>query len=387
MSMMSSEPRGTLPFEPVRFGLIGSGWITRIHALAFRRIHEATVVALADYPRDRGDRRGRGEALSRELGVPAYFPDYRSLLDDPQIEAVTVSLPNKLHAEVALAALDAGKHVVIEKPLCLTIEEADRIVDLARRKGLVAGYAEELCYCPKFVRARELVKAGAIGRLFWLKQIEAHAGPYSDWFFDPPLSGGGVVMDMACHSIEYARWMFDKSRVRRVTAQMATYLHLDRRTPHGLVEDHCVVHLELDDGRAAMIESGWTLKGGMDSIAHLQGTDGVLKVDLLKGSGMEMFSANGLAGEDILPGWSTPGFEWLDQNGYPQEMADFARAIRMRQKPVESAEDGRQVLEIIWAAYASAALGRSIDLPYSPPAGVEYPSKPWMNGDRHPGSS
>jgi predicted dehydrogenase len=376
MSQTSSE-RSPSDLEPVRFGLIGSGAITRTHALALGRVREAKAIAVADYPRDRGARRGRGEVLARDLTIPDYYDDYRRLIADPRIEAVTVSLPNALHAEVALAALEAGKHVVIEKPLCLTLEDADRIIEVARKNRLVAGYAEELCYCPKFVRAKELVSAGAIGRLFWLKQVEAHAGPYSDWFFDPALAGGGAVMDMACHSIEYARWMFDKAPVRRVTAKLATYLHTDRRSAAGLLDDHAVIHLELDDGRAAMIESGWTLKGGMDSIAHLQGTGGVLKIDLLKGSGLELFSTAGLRDEEIMPGWSIPEFEWLDQNGYPQEMADFARAIRTGGKPVETAEDGRAVLEIIWAAYASAATHKTIDLPFIPPAGVPYPAKLW----------
>ncbi|MCK6548112.1 Gfo/Idh/MocA family oxidoreductase [Myxococcota bacterium] len=366
---------------PVRVGLIGSGWITRVHAQALRAIPEATIVASADYPRDRGGRAGRGEALATELGIPRYFADYRAMLEDPSVEAVTVALPNALHGEVALAALRAGKHVMIEKPLCLSLAEADAIVALAEERGLVAAYAEELCYCPKYVRGRELVASGVIGKLFWVKQVEAHAGPYSDWFFDPALAGGGAVMDMGCHAIEWARWMFDKSPVRRVTAKMGTWLHGDRATPRGLVEDQCVIHLELDDGRAALVEAGWTLHGGMDSIAHLQGTEGVLKIDLLSGTGMELFSMKGHAGHEVPPGWSTPSIEWLRDNGYPQEMADFARAIRTGAPVVESAADGRAVLEIIWAAYASAALGRTIELPYAPPAGIELPVELWIRRD------
>lgn len=364
--------------DPVRFGLIGSGWITGVHAKALRTLPGAAIVACADYPRDRGGRPSRGEELARSLGV-RHAPDYRRLLEDPSIEAVTVSLPNVLHAEVAVAALEAGKHVVIEKPLCLTLEDADRIVDLARVKGLVAGYAEELCYCPKLVRGKELVEAGAIGRLFWLEQTEAHAGPYSDWFFDPALAGGGALMDMGCHSIEYARWMFDKAPVRRVTARMATFRHGDRRTPRGLVEDQCFVHLELEGGREALVQAGWTLQGGMDSFSQLRGTEGVLDIDLLMENGLRLFSAPGVPAEELAPGWSKPGLDWLYQNGYPQELDDFARAIRSGIPPRESAADGRAVLEIIWAAYASAALGRTIELPYAPPEGVTIPAQIWID--------
>src|SRR5688500_14321412 len=106
-------------FDPVRFGLIGSGSISRVHELALRATPETKVVACADYPRNRGARSGRGEVMARDLGIVSYHADYRSMLEDRSIEAVTVALPNALHAEVALAALDAGKHVVVEKPLCL----------------------------------------------------------------------------------------------------------------------------------------------------------------------------------------------------------------------------------------------------------------------------
>ncbi len=357
-------------YEPVRLGVIGSGWITEQHLAAFARLPQIEVVALADYPRDRGGRPGRGRALAAARSVPEYFEDYRAMLERPDVEAVTVSLPNALHAEVTLAALNAGKHAIVEKPLCLSLADADRIVALAAERNLQVGYAEELCFCPKFVRAKALIEQGAIGELFWLKQVEAHEGPYSEWFFDPQLGGGGALIDMGCHSIEYARWMYNKAKVERVTAHLANYAH-----PNRAVDDHCVLHLEFEGGRAALVEAGWNLKGGMDSVSHLRGSEGVLEVDLLKGNGMRMFSAK--SGEDWSEGWSTPDYEWLWQNGYPQEMAEFAEAIRQGRAPSESAEDGRAVLEIMWAAYASAAEGRAVRLPYKPPEGVQAPVQLW----------
>lgn len=361
------------PFAPVRFGVIGSGWITRVHLRAFAAIpSEAKVVACADYPRDRGGRPGRG----RELGVLPYYEDYRAMLEDRSIEAVTVALPNSLHFEVAMRALEAGKHIVVEKPLCLTLAEAEQIAALAKKQKLVVGYAEELCYCPKLVRAKELVARGTIGSLFMVKQVEAHAGPYSDWFFDPALAGGGALMDMGCHSIEYARWMFDKAPVARVTARIANMTHKER----GPLDDHCMLTLDFADGRVAFCEAGWTRQGGMVSVAELQGTSGVLDVDLLRTTGLDLFSLGGSMSSDdeIFPGWSKLAPDWLFDNGYPQEMADFARAIRTGATPTESVEDGRAVLEIMWAAYASAAAKRTIELPYAPPSDVRFPAALWL---------
>jgi predicted dehydrogenase len=367
-------------FDPVRFGLIGSGWITRVHARALAAIPaQATIAACADYPRDRsGGRAGRGEALARELGVPRYFADYRAMLEDRSIEAVTVALPNALHAEVTVAALEAGKHVIVEKPLCLTLAEADRIVHLAREKELIAGYAEELCYCPKLERAKAIAASGALGRVFLVKQVEAHAGPYSDWFFDPALAGGGASMDMGCHSIEWARWMFDKAPVVSVNAEMRRFVHKER----GPLDDHCLVTFELADGRTAICEAGWTRQGGMVSKAEIQGGEGVLDVDLLTATGLDLFSMRGVEREELYPGWSTPPADWLFENGYPQEMADFARAVRLGGEPRESAEDGRAVLEIIWAAYASAVERRAITLPYTPPRDAPFPAYLYAAGTK-----
>ena len=363
--------------DPIEIGLIGSGWITDKHAKAIAAIGDATVIACADVPRDRGGRPGRGEALAKELRIPRYFADYRRMLELPELDAVVIGLPNRLHAEVAIAALEAGKHAMVEKPMCIRLADADRMVALAREKRLVLAYAEELCFCPKFVRAKKLVEQGAIGRVFWIKQTEIHAGPYSDWFFDADLAGGGALMDMGCHSIEYVRWMYDKAEVKRVTAHISTYVHGHRRTAKGAVDDQCILHLEMADGRTALIEAGWTLQGGMDSIAHLQGTEGVIKIDLLRDNGISMFSMRGV--EEILPGWSSPDYEWLWQNGYPQEMAEFAAAIREGRAPSESGLDGRAVLEIVWAAYASARERRTIELPYAPPESAATPVELWMN--------
>lgn len=358
--------------ERVRVGLIGSGWITEQHIAAFAAAPNTEVVALADYPRDRGGRPGRGAALAADKGIARYYEDYRRLLEQDDVQMVTVALPNVQHAEVTLAALDARKHVVVEKPLCLSLEHAQRIVDRAREVGRIVGYAEQLCFTPKYVRAKALMDGGAIGRPLFLEQTEIHEGPYSDWFFDPELAGGGALMDMGCHAIEYARWMFDKAEVVRVSAQVSTMVHGAR----GPVDDHCLVHLDFEDGRKAMLQAGWIQKGGMTSAAKVLGTEGVLQVDLLQENGIRAYSEKGAEG--LYPGWQRPDYEWLWNNGYAQQMSAFAKAAQTGETPMESALDGLKVLEIMWAAYASAAQGRSVSLPYRPPEGSHNPVKLWL---------
>src|SRR5512139_2227241 len=144
----------------VKVGLVGSGFIADIHAAAFKMIAEGEVVAVASTPP------GAAKKFAEERGIAKAFDDYRDLLADKDIEMVNLCLPNDLHAEVAIAAAKAGKHVVCEKPLCRTLEQADRMIAACRQAGVLLMYAEELCFAPKYVRAKTIVDEGAIGRAF-----------------------------------------------------------------------------------------------------------------------------------------------------------------------------------------------------------------------------
>ena len=105
------------------------------------------------------------------------------------------------------------------------------------------------------------METGGIGKPYLLRQCEKHAGPYSPWFWQPELAGGGILMDMGCHSIECIRWALGKPKVKSVMAHMGTYLHRDETKQ----EDHVIIIMEFEDGTIGQAESSWALKGGMDS--------------------------------------------------------------------------------------------------------------------------
>ncbi|MCZ7582113.1 MAG: Gfo/Idh/MocA family oxidoreductase [Deltaproteobacteria bacterium] len=148
--------------ETVRVGIIGSGNISNAHVTAFRAVPGVEVVA----QHSRNPERGR--AFCENNRIPDRHDKLEDLLARDDVHAVTVALANHVHAEYTLAAIEAGKHVIVEKPLCLAMDDGRRMVDAARERGVVLGYAEELCYLPKFVRARELADAGAVGDPFSL---------------------------------------------------------------------------------------------------------------------------------------------------------------------------------------------------------------------------
>jgi predicted dehydrogenase len=352
-------------------GIIGGGFVSSIHAEAFRDVPEATLVAAcaASQP--------AAEAFALKWNIPFVTSDYRKILERPDIDMVVLGIPNDLHREVTVAAAAAGKHVVIEKPLAHTLADGLAMVAACREHKVKLMYAETLCFSPKYGRAKRLVDEGAIGKLYMAKQGEKHSGPHSDWFYDVRRSGGGAIMDMGCHGIEWARWMYGKQKPKSVVAHCQRALHT--RTEG---EDNSVIILEFEDGGITVIEDSWARHGGMDDRIELYGTGGVIHCDLLHGSSMETFSLNGYgyavekAGD--TKGWTFTAFEETYIYGFPHELRHFTNCVLRDETPREVGEDGLATLEIIYAAYQSAGTGQRITWPYTAKNPEDIPVNLWL---------
>jgi len=357
--------------DKVGVGIIGSGFVADLHAHAMRHVPEIDLVAVAS------PTPGKARAFAAERGVPHAFEDYRELLSRADVHMVTLALPNDRHAEAAIAAARAKKHVVCEKPLCRTLEEADRMIAACREAGVLLMYAEELLFAPKYVRAKTLVDEGAVGRPFLVKQSEEHDGPHMPWFWDVERSGGGVLLDMGCHSLEFGRWVLGKPRVKSVYAHLGTYVHGDRTRG----EDHAITIVEFEGGGVVLAENSWARRGGVDDRCEIYGSEGFTRADLLRGSALLTYSEKGygyaVEKAGTTRGYSFTMFEEVWNYGFPQELRHFARSVLGLEKPVETGEDGRVVLEMLYAAYQSAGEGRRIAFPYAPPPGVGKPIDLW----------
>ncbi len=358
--------------DQVRVGIIGSAFSSSIHAEAFQEVPEARLVAACSRSK------GHVEEFARKWNIPWTTTDYRKLLERPDVDAVVVGIPNDLHREVVVAAAEAGKHVILEKPIAHTLADADAMLAASKKHRIKLMYAETIVFSPKYVRAKRLVESGALGKLYMVKQGEKHSGPHSDWFYDVRRSGGGAIMDMGCHGIEWTRWMFGKPKPKSVVAHCQRVLHT-RRTRG---EDNSVLILEFEGGEIAVIEDSWAKHGGMDDRIELYGTDGVIYCDLLHGSSMVTYSRQGYdyavekAGD--TKGWTFTVFEEAHLYGFPHEMRHFIRCILDNKTPQETGEDGRATLEIIYAAYESAGTGRKITWPYRAKNPDEVPVNLWL---------
>jgi predicted dehydrogenase len=355
----------------VKIGIVGSRFQADCIAASVAAMpDEAEVVAVAS------PTPGNAEAFARRHGVPRHYADYRDLLGDPEVELVSVTAPNRLHAPVTIAAAAAGKHVVCEKPLCVTLEEADAMIDACARAGVLLLYAEELFFAPKYVKAKQMADEGAFGRVHLVKQGEKHSGPHSDWFWDVAQSGGGALMDLGCHGIAFCWWFLGKPRVASVYAQLSTQVHGARTEG----DDEAVCIIEFEGGAVGVVENSWTKPGGMDDTIEVYGDKGQTYADLLMGNALPTYSEAGFGyaveKASTTRGWTYPVFEEHWNYGFPQEMRHFARCVRGKEAPISDGETGRVVQEVLYAAYASAGLGRKVPLPFRP-RGVERPVDLW----------
>jgi len=273
-----------------------------------------------------------------------------------------------------MKAAEANKHVIVEKPLALTMEEGKEMIDACKKKNLLLMYAEELCFAPKYERARALVEHGAVGKVYLLKQAEKHSGPHSEWFYKKETAGGGVMMDMGCHALAWFRWMNKKNPVKTVYADMKTVMHDTE------CEDNTLVILEFENGVTALAEDSWARHGGMDDHIEIYGDKGIIYADLFKGNAALTYSVDGYdyASEKAgsTQGWTFTAFEEVFNQGYPHELKHFISCVREGKQPLVTGEDGLAVLELVYAAYASAKLGAKVHLPFS--AKVKYPIELWL---------
>jgi myo-inositol 2-dehydrogenase / D-chiro-inositol 1-dehydrogenase len=355
----------------VKVGVIGSQFEAEIHAASFRIMPEdAEVVAVAS------PTPGHAEEFARRFEIPRVFLDYRTMLSEKDIDLVTIAAPNWLHCQMTRDAARAGKHVVCEKPLAMTLAEADEMIAECRRAGVLLLYAEELFFTPKYVKAKEMADQGAFGKVHLVKQSEKHFGPHSAWFWDVRRSGGGVWMDMGCHGIAFCYWFLGRPKIESVYCQMGSHVHGDKTEG----EDEVLGILEFAGGAIGLVEDSWARRGGMDDRIEVYGEAGVTYGNLHMGNALPTFSERGygyaVEKAPSTTGWSYPVFEELWNYGLPQEMRHFARCVRGRETPQATGEDGRVVLEAVIAGYASAGRGAKVALPFDA-AGLQKPIDAW----------
>ncbi|MBA2700882.1 MAG: Gfo/Idh/MocA family oxidoreductase [Chloroflexi bacterium] len=337
--------------RPVGIGMLGSGFIGEFHTQGLRYVPGARVVA------NWGAGTERREAFAQRFGSRA-LESIDAVCADPEVDLVVVSLPNHLHLEAVRAAAAHGKGVACTKPLGRNATEAAEMLRLVTDAGVFHAYLENVIFNAETIRMREMIEAGAIGKLTTFRAREGHSGPHAAHFWDADLAGGGALLDMASHGAEAARSMFGKDvAVRDVFAWGATLVHGDRTR----LEDNAVMIVRFADGRAATMDVSWSSKGGLESRFEAYGEAGRIVQDIIS-SPLRAFIERpaGYLGEkvDAATGWVYPVPNETYAHGHDAMMADVVTAFRDGRAPQETFEDGLIVNKVLDAAYRSIESGR-----------------------------
>jgi predicted dehydrogenase len=317
----------------VGWGLVGCGDISRKRvAPALRDLENCELVAVS-----RADA-ARAESFAAEFGAKRWHADWRDLIEDPEVEAVYVATPVRLHAEQAVAAAEAGKHVLCEKPLALTVAECERMNAAAEANGVLLGVAYYRRFYPAVERVKQILDSGEMG-VPVLAQLNAFErfDPAPDnprrWLLDKGHSGGGPMFDFGCHRVEVLLNLFGE--VTAVRALLGNVL-FERE-----VEDTACALLQFGRGTQGVISVTHAAREPQDTL-EIFGSEGSIRIDVLNEGRMHVRTKDGERFESRPP----------HPNLHLPLVEDFARAVLEGGRPRVDGRTGQKVSEILELIYA-----------------------------------
>jgi len=322
-----------------RVGIVGCGLIGARRA---RALAGATLVACADVER------GRAQAVAESHPGTRSVEHWRDLVADADLDIVVVATTNDALAEIAIAAIDAGKHVLVEKPAGRSVAEIDRIADAARRRGRLVRVGFNHRYHPALQAARAIVEAGTIGPLMFVRGRYGHGGRVGydrEWRADATRSGGGELIDQGVHLIDLSGWLLGP--FARVDGAAHTYFW---DMP---VDDNAFLRLTTAAGQVAFLHVSCTEWKNLFSF-EIYGRTGKLHIEGLGGSyGVERLAHYQMRQEMGPPDTTIYEYPQGDRS-WELEFAEFLEDIRLGRQPAAGLEAARAALAVVEAVYAGS---------------------------------
>jgi UDP-N-acetyl-2-amino-2-deoxyglucuronate dehydrogenase len=345
----------------IGFGIVGCGTISHFHARAIAELRGAKLVACCSA------RPASAEKFAAERGCTPY-PTLKAMLADPRVDAVTVTTPSGAHLEPTIAAARAGKHVIVEKPLEITLRRCDRIVRECEQHGVQLATIFQSRFHETAIKLKRAIDIGRFGQLTigdayvkWHRSQEYYDS--RPWRGTWALDGGGALMNQAIHSVDLLTWLMGPVvEVRAITATLA-----HKRIE---VEDAAVATLRFANGALGVIEATTAVYPGYLKRIEIHGTAGsaVLEEEDLK---VWDFAKPRKDDQAIRDGMNSPKSTGggasdpaaIGHHGHARQFQDFLDAIRKHRPPAIDGHEGRRSVEIILAIYKSAETGRAVRLP------------------------
>jgi predicted dehydrogenase len=332
-----------------KIAMLGSGFIGRFYAESILGQRSRDSIFSIYSRREESARK-----FAKDYHCSHWTTNMEESIAHPGVDLVCISLPNNLHEIAVLLCCKHGKAVMTTKPLGRNATEARRMLEAVEDAGIFNGYLEDLVYTPKFLKAYDSVKNGALGRILWAKSRETHPGPHSEWFWDLEQAGGGCILDLGCHCVEIARSFIGKD-IRPVEVMCWAETQVKPID----AEDHAIGLVKYENGAIGQFEVSWTFRGGMDLRDEVMGTEGTIWINNFLRTGLEMFTTG--KGADYVAekaesntGWLFPVGDEVNDLGYNHMFTDVFNALEKGTAPKETFYDGYVVNAILDAAYRSA---------------------------------
>jgi len=378
-------------------GIVGARFAGELHAVNYKPLIPSRVTLAAVCSRTRAD----VDRFAKHHDIPRGFTDVRQLVECADVDVVDICSATDSHHEIAIAAARAGKHVVVEKPLTgffgaatvdrgvmleTALRNSDAVLEAVAKAGVTLCYAEDFVYAPPVAKLRRLLDASG-GVIMELRAEESHSGSHAAYARRWETAGGGALLRMGSHPVgvvlhlkhyEGLRRRGRPIRARSVTADVAQLTRLPDvagQTPHHRtavedVEDWSVAIVTFEDGTKATVHSNDITLGGVRNVVTAYLTNAVVQANITPNTTLAAYAPQAAVwGDEYISekvetkaGWQfpSPDEDWM--RGYPQEFADFVDAIEERREPLSGGLLAREVVEVIYAGYLSAATGRRVEL-------------------------
>jgi UDP-N-acetyl-2-amino-2-deoxyglucuronate dehydrogenase len=338
--------------EKVNFAIIGCGHIAKKHAAAIETIPGARLAAVCDVDA------GKMADYARHYGAKAY-PDLRRLLADPAVEIVNICTPSGHHAAMAMEAARAKKHVLVEKPLALTLEEAEAVIKCCRENRVKLAVVHPNRFRPAMMELRKLLDRGLLGKL-------SHANVTVRWnrnqaYYDQaPWRGtkamdGGVLMNQAIHSLDLLLWLMGQAvEVQGITATRLRQIE---------AEDVAVGNVRFASGALGVIEAATTIyPQNLEESISIFGEKGSVKIGGKTANRFEILQLASLTEEETREIMERVEADPLGKPGHQWIMEDMIRAVQEDEEPAINGEEGKKALALVLALYRSAESGQRVKL-------------------------
>lgn len=335
----------------VGFAIAGSGMISRVHAEALGAVDGAELRAVWGRNPDR-----TRETAARYGAQP--FTDFKEMISRPEIHAVNICTPSGTHADLGILAASAGKHVLVEKPIEITLERADALISACRDNHVKLGVIFQSRFLPQVLRLKNAVDEGLFGNLIlgdayvkWYRAPEYYAA--GSWHGTLALDGGGALMNQAIRTVDLLRWLMGPVASAFAFKGALRYRHIE-------AEDTLVGNVKFSNGALGVIEAATSIRPGFKRRLEISGERGTAVLD---GDNMTVWDLDGQAGAagqaaSVTDGSSNPAA--IATEGHRLQIEDFVRAINENREPAVNGIEGRKSLELVEALYSSASEGRVI---------------------------